>query len=738
MPKQKSSASSATKKKHARKAAAKEEAAVKEDDELQINADDIDKASAHDDQQQIAGDLLNSSDPSAAATSSSDPQLAQALPARQPPEKTVNDRLPAQTAQRGQKKDKRKKHNKGEQPPPQRKKQYIPPPKPPRGQVDPVDMYGLGVTGTGYERIAADKIVSLRLLNKKDSSSVERGLDELTTWLTSIGPDQCDEELGQISEMLPVWVCRSSFCSIHTMLITILHAKTHHIPRLSSHVSRRVRLSTASLQAFLLHRGPSRLLEVTLPSLSSNTALQQNDYLSSQLCSAFDLDRQVRLLATKNWQVLSQRFELESYLREILDSLNATILDDTNSTPHTSTLRSGKLDEQVRIAALEDQDRKDSYLAECIDADSYLLDQASTTSSNLFELVISSDHFWSFLSSAETESASVRRSTWRFLGKVSSVEMVSDLIDRNLRMISKAALESALSERDYATQNAMWTALVSLFQRHPQGWHLSCVPETDVSPNSSSLEEDVESAAKTNGTNLLPNFITIFLDFLRSGCYGNAEPAYQAIPLLLSTIPRNVFPLSQTNLNLMFTSFWAALEERLLESSGVQGLSAFTLALTEIVIIYARHLRSEVGSEILLEQLYTLWDYCFDVITAPSKASSLSRPTTVDHLILVLHGLEGSREGAIAAVWPRLTKSALSIFTKADSPLSLLASAICSMLDSPNEILRHRAAELGISTVRKAMTQLDLPAMCNFVAEMVEKKASILLKQEELCKVRTS
>ena len=134
---------------------------------------------------------------------------------------------PAQGKQRGEaatKKKQKKKHKKGEAPPPPRKKQYIPPPKPPRDNLDPIDIFGLGVAGGGYQRIDPEHVVTLRLLNKKDASSVERGLDELTAWIMSVGqvdasgkkvgadaeqegePRDETEAMQEVAEMLPVWV----------------------------------------------------------------------------------------------------------------------------------------------------------------------------------------------------------------------------------------------------------------------------------------------------------------------------------------------------------------------------------------------------------------------------------------------------------------------------------------------------------------------------------------------------
>lgn len=239
MPKQKSSASSATKKKHARRTAAREEqlaarAAEEELAELQEQDNDDD---GNDDDAASKPDVTAADGAAAAADdqavpvndrpveAASTPAIvtAETTTTTSPPTQPLVDKrgkrikdIPPSGNSRGQKnanaenkkKKQSKKHAKGQAPPPPRKKQYIPPPKPVKTNVDPVDTYGLGIVGAGYERIPAEKVVSLRLLNKKDSMSVERGLDELLAWVNEVQKsDSSDEEaLTHLSEVIPVWV----------------------------------------------------------------------------------------------------------------------------------------------------------------------------------------------------------------------------------------------------------------------------------------------------------------------------------------------------------------------------------------------------------------------------------------------------------------------------------------------------------------------------------------------------
>lgn len=144
-----------------------------------------------------------------------DPSSGKRQAPLKPPSSSKQHSQQQQQQQKKAQKKQSKKHKKGEAPPPPRKKQYIPPVKP-EGQLDPVDIYGLGITGTGYERVPAERVVTLRLLNKKDAATVEKALDELSSWITTGGSsseraftDLDETHLQHVAEALPVWVSRT-------------------------------------------------------------------------------------------------------------------------------------------------------------------------------------------------------------------------------------------------------------------------------------------------------------------------------------------------------------------------------------------------------------------------------------------------------------------------------------------------------------------------------------------------
>lgn len=524
--------------------------------------------------------------------------------------------VPAQGKQRGEaatKKKQKKKHKKGEAPPPPRKKQYIPPPKPPRDNLDPIDIFGLGVTGGGYQRIDPEHVVTLRLLNKKDASSVERGLDELTAWIMSVGQGDAGEKaartdvqegresrdeteaMQEVAEMLPVW--------------------THHYPRLSSHTSRRVRLSTASVHAHFLHQGPDTLLrDFTVPTLTAPATLEKDDYLSSMLCASFDPDRQIRILSVSNWQALQERHQvaLDGYAKEILDSLNSTILESSALAGTGAGLPSqkqlAKMDDDARIALQEEQDQKSSQLAASIDAFTYMLGRPSADEARpeLYEPVLDSDLFWSYLHPARMEAAHVRRAVWRTLGAATRSSSVGlPALRSALRTLSRTVLQAAFGERDYNTHGVLSVALPDFLETFPEAWKLYgkhtqpnsiATDESDESSESSSSDDDVDSA-KANGREAAspPASVAALLDALQIGFYGNASSGYKCLPRLVRTVPVSQLPIDASRLELLFSSLWAGFSGRALDSAGEAGLSAFAEAVAQLVIDFEAQLEPASG-----------------------------------------------------------------------------------------------------------------------------------------------
>lgn len=140
--------------------------------------------------------------------------------------------------QRGQKNKQTKKTSRFEP----KIKSYIPPPPPPKGLIDPVDLYLLNTSGgsvgasgsKGKNKIDSELIVILRKLNKRDESTLLKGLDGFENWFKEVlelelslvssssstvvdGDDEEDKEeqlwklnlkVEELTESMNVWVRR--------------------------------------------------------------------------------------------------------------------------------------------------------------------------------------------------------------------------------------------------------------------------------------------------------------------------------------------------------------------------------------------------------------------------------------------------------------------------------------------------------------------------------------------------
>jgi E3 ubiquitin-protein ligase listerin len=105
--------------------------------------------------------------------------------------------------------------DKGKNKEPPRKKVYIPPVKPQPVQQDPIDALGLA------QRLPAELLVVLRALNKKDTVTKNKAVEEFrTVWIDrahlSVTEDDAHQDteayvrLEALELSLPVWVCGST------------------------------------------------------------------------------------------------------------------------------------------------------------------------------------------------------------------------------------------------------------------------------------------------------------------------------------------------------------------------------------------------------------------------------------------------------------------------------------------------------------------------------------------------
>lgn len=518
------------------------------------------------------------------------------------------------------------------------------------------------------------------------------------------------------------------------------------------------------MHAHLLHQGPAILLhDFTVPTLTAPATLEKDEYLSSMLCASFDPDRQIRILSVSNWQALQERHQvvLDGYAKEILDSLNSTILESSALAGAGAGLPSqkqlAKMDDDARIALQEEQDQKSSQLAASIDAFTYMLGRPSADGArpDLYEPVLDSDLFWSYLHLSRMEAAHVRRAVWRTLGAATRSSSVGlPALRSALRTLSRTVLQAAFTERDYNTHGVLSVTLPEFLETFPEAWRLYgrqsqpksvATDQSDESSESSGSDSDADATKASGRDAASPSpSVAALLDVLQIGFYGNASSGYKCLPRLVRTIPASQLPIDASHLELLFSSLWAGFSGRALDSAGDAGLSAFAEAVVQLISDFGAQLEPASGEPalaVLDEQLSRLWQYYLEVLPSPSRSSSLAKPATVSHLLQAFNELQTKRQSTLPRIWPQLEDAALGLFaadsTAKPGQLHRLADALTRFVGAETgaKELGERAAKLELATFREALKDLSRSGHADYVRLLLLSDARALLADYSLASV---
>ncbi|KAI0336704.1 hypothetical protein GY45DRAFT_1377084 [Cubamyces sp. BRFM 1775] len=506
-----------------------------------------------------------------------------------------------------------------------RKKVYIPPVKPAPVQPDPLDTLGLA------QKLPPELLIVLRLLSKKDATTKRRALEELqSVWISKARRGGDDEYLVYtLHDIIPVWL--------------------HHIPTLFLHPSRRIRLLAVGLHSSILQIADLRK-EICFQIREVATSDHAESILGAWCLAVHDVDRQVSSFARESWNRyvdIAETSESKLVLDETLfprlwDFVQRTLLDPGGvhlylnppqpaiPTPAPSRKGSGrgtpvrKYEEtSSRPKADEDeeneQDRNARLRVGAFGAAEWVLkkekavDAAPTIDEFLspFTNVV----LWTSLYHGkvppfvDTEGFGyaqpvVRRSAWSLLQVL--VQKYKDHLDTFLPTLSSAVLRSAWVEPDPLVRGAMWQPLLVFLKTFPSAWELEAHSERDEDEGSESGESEDEEASKLppskpSTTSLAgPSLAyTEFLQFLATGCSGSPAQGYPTVLVILSTIPSSIIATSSTHpLEDLFTSFWAAVDVRVLNSlDRVAASTAFLSSSLESILFFVKRLLSASAEE---------------------------------------------------------------------------------------------------------------------------------------------
>ncbi|KAH9887215.1 hypothetical protein C8Q73DRAFT_713250 [Cubamyces lactineus] len=517
-----------------------------------------------------------------------------------------------------------------------RKKVYIPPVKPAPVQPDPLDTLGLA------QKLPPELLIVLRLLSKKDATTKRRALEELQSAWISKARRGGDEEylVYTLHDIIPVWL--------------------HHVPTLFLHPSRRIRLLAVGLHSSILQIADLRK-EICFQIREVATSDHAESILGAWCLAVHDVDRQVSSFARESWSRyvdIAETSEGKLVLDETLfprlwDFVQRTLLDPGGvylylnppqpviSTPAQSRKGSGRgtpvrKDDETssRPKADEDeeneQDRNGRLRVGAFGAAEWVLNAKFSMSEKAKEKEKVSDTtpgvdeflspctnivLWTSLYHGkappfvDTEGFGygqpvVRRSAWSLLQVL--VQKFKAHMETFLPALSSAVLRSAWVEPDPLVRGAMWQPLLVFLKTFPNAWELEAQSEKDEDEGSESGESEDEEVSKPALSKPLtaspagPSLAyTEFLQFLATGCSGSPAQGYPTVLVILSTIPSSIIATASTHpLEDLFTSFWAAVDARVLNSlDRVAASTAFLSSVLESLLFFVKRLLTASSEE---------------------------------------------------------------------------------------------------------------------------------------------
>ncbi|PIL27721.1 hypothetical protein GSI_10874 [Ganoderma sinense ZZ0214-1] len=514
-----------------------------------------------------------------------------------------------------------------------RKKVYIPPVKPAPVLPDPLDTLGLA------QKLPAELVVVLRLLGKKDATTKRRALEDMqTAWLGRAKKGEEGEYLVYtLQEIVPVWLHHLPALFIHPsrrirLQAIGLHSSFLQIPNLRNQIFFQIREVLSSDQT---------------ESVLGSWCLAAHD--ADRQVSSFARDAWHRYVSTS--ESSPDKLLLDaSLLPRLWEFAQRTLLDPAGvylyinppqpvipvSTPgkkgsgRGTPVRRDPEPASPRAKADEDeeneQDRKARLRVGAFGATEWVLNAKYATPSkaeekakasaveggekekedvdDVFLQPLTNPALWSSLYCGKTppfvetesfgfEQPVVRRSAWSLLQTL--VQKCKEHLDPLVSVLSGAVLRSAWVEIDPNVKGAMWQPLLVFLKDHPNAWTLEAEAGREDEDESDS-DDDEETPKPPSKASTLPSnpsqAYTEFLQFLATGCSGSPLQGYPTILIILSTIPSSVIAASSEHpLEDLFTSFWAAVDARVLNSlDRVAASTAFLASVLESLVFVSRRI----------------------------------------------------------------------------------------------------------------------------------------------------
>ncbi|EUC55355.1 E3 ubiquitin-protein ligase listerin, putative [Rhizoctonia solani AG-3 Rhs1AP] len=496
-----------------------------------------------------------------------------------------------------------------------RVKQYIPPPKYKPLVEDPIESSKIASV------LPPNVVLCFKGLSKKDPVTKTKALDELGNTL--------DDECWRAA--LPVWLW--------------------HFVSLSVHPNRRLRELSATLHSRLLEQPGIRdeVQSYTLREPNAGTfiaawALGANDIIPS-------ISKPLKASWSSNiaWYTTapeSQLIDIQDHLDDLISALLQAIVDPEQLYHQLAPLLAhfSKESPDAEDLGEHSQDRNARIRTAGLNSIAWILEGPPTIAhltmlQSLRELLSSTPSVGTVLSaqssilsaSANTQSSAiawgheqraVRMAGWKFVktmvkylhNPTEPEENVDDdaplsLTLGFLRSFGAAAIRSAWTETDAAVRTSVWDGFLPLITAFPDVWNIAPIEHSSTGTSGlgevdSDGDDDSEDSIDTTTDPATSSHITTtygglafsdFLRFLELGCQGSAIQSYPVVVIVLSTIPEPVFSYEHSDLERLFTSFWAAYDGKalnVLPRDKESTMKAFLSSLLDCVVFISRKLHT--------------------------------------------------------------------------------------------------------------------------------------------------
>ncbi|KII91341.1 hypothetical protein PLICRDRAFT_38089 [Plicaturopsis crispa FD-325 SS-3] len=601
-----------------------------------------------------------------------------------------------------------------------RQKSFVAPSKPAPVQPDPLDTLGLASV------LPPDLYIVLKAFGKKDVVTKAKALERLQgNWVDKCRGDQ--EITSTLALMLPVWL--------------------HHVPALFLHPSRRIRILAAGLHASLLQTPVLR--DQIFFFLRESASQDQSESILGTWCMlAHDAERPVALFATKSWasavgSVLDESTVIRFIQRVLLAP--ADVYAHLNPAPPVAPPPPAKKvpgrAEPAPAARTRpeeeeenEQDRNARLRVGAFGALRWLLDHRAKdpTPRTLDDLapLLGDLRLWTSVhpagsapySSVESFGLSqpgVRKAAWASLHAL--LRNWKDAIAPMVSSLSVAVLRSAWIELDTAVQAVMWQPLLLFLKDFPSSWELErAFVHSAISEDQEDNDSDASSDDEDEEVKLQPvkeqdtqhpgqsEAYREFLTFLELGCSGSPVQGYPTIVIILSTIPSSIIASQHvddqtTSLDSFFTSFWAAVDGRALNSiNRAETAAAFTASLLECTLFLVRRLQGEGADEakrIVHNQFTRLWD------ELASRKLRSDPQAAGEAMAKTLTGLHGMGAGLFDSAWEPLVAGIKAARTP---PASALAFSVLTVFQThfAEETVPQQATQALIGEIVEASLTL--------------------------------